>query len=66
VYPNKLLVLATALPVGILLGLVLAVARESSDERVEAEWSLLDLGDFDYLGAYTLPAAALSPNSPEE
>jgi uncharacterized protein involved in exopolysaccharide biosynthesis len=54
VYPNKLLVLAIAVPAGILLGLGLAVASENIDERVEGEWSLVDVGDFEFLGTYVL------------
>jgi uncharacterized protein involved in exopolysaccharide biosynthesis len=60
-YPNELLVLAIAMPLALFLGVGVAVVSENFDARVGSEWSLLEAGDFDFLGTYVLPAELARP-----
>lgn len=53
VYPRKLLIMAISLPVGILLGLVLAFLLHAMDDTIYSEKQLSTGSTFEYLGEYT-------------
>jgi uncharacterized protein involved in exopolysaccharide biosynthesis len=55
VHPRRLLVLATALPLAMVLAVGFAFTAETVHGSPEGEWSLLEVEGFDFPGSYVLP-----------
>lgn len=63
VYPRKLLIMALSFPVGLMLGIGLALLLEYFNERIDSERDLRNIEGGEYLGAFDLSSPSLSTPS---
>jgi len=63
IYPRKLLIMALSFPVGLVLGLGLALLLEYFNERIDSERDLTSIAGTDYLGRFDASSSSLSSAS---
>ena len=56
IYPRKMFIMAIAIPVALMIGLLVAALLETMEDRILTENDLIESGEMDYLGSYAVPS----------